>query len=493
MRCCSVTDLIWIPSVSSVMGKPRRWLKHFLSGKKHKGADKHQQLLVAAAAVADDKADDYDGRDPGISPLAVVHNPATPVVFPPTTPREKRRWSFRRSSATPPASHSLASDPDDDHWRNHAMAVVAATAAAADAAAAAAQAAAAVMMLTAATDGRSSASIEEAAAIRIQSAFRSYLARTALRALRGLVKLQALVRGHLVRKQAKATLRCIQALVTIQARARAQRLRMGNEDVKLAAVHPRPSTDRKSTQDGRFRNLYQETDRGMREENIKIVEMDLGEPKQGMKSRNSYSYPKNLQPERIDHRFSAHCPAHRAYSSHDNYQQVSPALTEMSPRTCSGHFEDYAFCTTQSSRQCCSATSKPDPAQIPFAFPMPEYRESLSYEYPNYMANTESSLAKARSQSAPKQRPPDYFERPVSRRRPSMEGRGIPRGSARMQRSSSHVGTTIQGYQYPPWSTKQQLDRSTVSVVGSECGSTTSTVLTNTNYCKSLVSFDVRG
>lgn len=51
-------------------------------------------------------------------------------------------------------------------------------------------------------------------------------ARKALRALRGLVKLQALARGHLVRKQAKATLRCMQALITAQARARAQRIRM---------------------------------------------------------------------------------------------------------------------------------------------------------------------------------------------------------------------------------------------------------------------------
>lgn len=40
------------------------------------------------------------------------------------------------------------------------------------------------------------------------------------------MKLQALARGHLVRKQAKATLRCMQALITAQARARAQRIKM---------------------------------------------------------------------------------------------------------------------------------------------------------------------------------------------------------------------------------------------------------------------------
>ncbi|KAI4994112.1 hypothetical protein ZWY2020_028389 [Hordeum vulgare] len=60
---------------------------------------------------------------------------------------------------------------------------------------------------------------EEAAAVKIQSAFRSYLARKALCALRGMVKLQAIVRGQLVRRQADMTLRRIQALVAAQRRA----------------------------------------------------------------------------------------------------------------------------------------------------------------------------------------------------------------------------------------------------------------------------------
>lgn len=77
-----------------------------------------------------------------------------------------------------------------------------------------------------------------------------YQARKALCALRGLVKLQALVRGHLVRKQATETLRCMQALVIVQARARAQRARMASE----GNPNQKQSTYRKTTEDNLFRH-----------------------------------------------------------------------------------------------------------------------------------------------------------------------------------------------------------------------------------------------
>ncbi|XP_019200514.1 PREDICTED: protein IQ-DOMAIN 14-like isoform X2 [Ipomoea nil] len=128
--------------------------------------------------------------------------------------------SSNGGDSSPPA----AEDPD------HGFSVALATAAAAEAAAAAAQAAAKVVRL--AGRGRQQ-SKEERAATLIQTYYRGYLARRALRALKALVRLQALVRGNNVRKQALMTMRCMQSLVRVQARVRARRLQLVKQKVQI--------------------------------------------------------------------------------------------------------------------------------------------------------------------------------------------------------------------------------------------------------------------
>ncbi|KAF0889340.1 hypothetical protein E2562_023643 [Oryza meyeriana var. granulata] len=263
---------------------------------------------------------------------------------------------------------------------------------------------------------------EEAAAIKIQSAFRSYLARKALCALRGMVKLQAMVRGQLVRRQADMTLRRMQALEVV--------------------------------------------DRGS-EENVKVVEVDNGG---GGDARGK---------TRGCGRRSTCCsapPVSRAPAKAELYQKVSPtpsALTDASARTMSGRFEDYSFSAAASEasgvRHHRGATGGGD------------HPAAALQLFPNYMSNTESSRAKARSQSAPRQRHDQASASPSPspscgewtmpscdrRRRASLDPRDLAGGGARMERCASQVRASANSA--CPWAVR--LDRSSASLAGSECGS----------------------
>ncbi|XP_052154689.1 protein IQ-domain 26-like [Oryza glaberrima] len=310
----------------------------------------------------------------------------------------------------------------------HAIAVAAATAAAADAAVAAAQAAVAVVRLT--SKGRSAPVLAAtvagdtrslaAAAVRIQTAFRGFLAKKALRALKALVKLQALVRGYLVRRQAAATLQSMQALVRAQATVRAHRSGAGAA-ANLPHLHHAPFWPRRSLQErcagddtrsehgvaaySRRLSASIESSSYGYDRSPKIVEVDTGRPKSRSSSSRRASSPLLLDAAGCASGGEDWC-ANSMSSPLPCYLPGGAPPPRIAVQT-SRHFPDYDWCALEKARPA-TAQSTPRYAHAP---PTPTKSvcgggiHSSPLNCPNYMSNTQSFEAKVRSQSAPKQRP----------------------------------------------------------------------------------------
>ncbi|CAL9108619.1 unnamed protein product [Musa acuminata var. zebrina] len=325
---------------------------------------------------------------------------------------EKKRWSFRRSrdsgDAAPGQNASTAAAIEAAWFKSfyaesekeqskHAIAVAAATAAAADAAVAAAEAAVAMRL----------------AAVRIQTAFRGYLARKALRALKALVKLQALVRGFLVRKQAAATLHSMQALVRAQAAVRARRARnlLPDDGNIVPEIRRRRSlekfADPRGLQTSSFQNRRFSTsiDSPILARSPKIVEIDTCRTKPRSARRASlpavdpaddlplYAFSSPL-PCQIPARISI--PSRRNLHENDwciNGEKYRLSATAQSTPRYMNSFGNVAVTPAKS---VCGAESVFRPYS------------SVSSS-PSYMANTQSSKAKVRSQGAPRH-PPESAE-----------------------------------------------------------------------------------
>ncbi|KAK1430590.1 hypothetical protein QVD17_13448 [Tagetes erecta] len=294
----------------------------------------------------------------------------------------KRRWSFI-TSRTPhgPNTYNHRDFEEDEDPSNHAIALAAATAAVVDAAVATAHAAAEVVRMTTRTTGYGGR--EKLAAIKIQSCFRAYLARRALRALKALVKLQAVVRGHILRKQTTDMMRRLQALMRAQTLARALRSQISDSTAKPSHFHHQgpptpekrehfPHTKRDNSSISK-RNNSKSYARGQERtfldtstdhEHDKIVEVDTGE--HHVISKFGYSQSLTTSRGSTFHPTSSSPCASCEVSSFDDLVKGSVSTPIKS----------------DGSRSCFSGYS----------------------DHPNYMSNTESSRAKVRSLSAPRMR-----------------------------------------------------------------------------------------
>ncbi|KAK9066220.1 hypothetical protein SSX86_013541 [Deinandra increscens subsp. villosa] len=326
--------------------------------------------------------------------------------------KDKKRWSFGKplkesqSPAPPPDSawlRSYISDTEKEQ-NKHAIAVAAATAAAADAAVAAAQAAVAVVRLT--NQRRTSSGREMSAAVKIQTVFRSHLARKAFRALKGLVKLQALVRGFLVRKRAAATLHSMQALIRAQAAIRSDRARRSftkDHRSEPPEFRHRKSIGKSENERNEFhskRLSAYESNISCYDESPKIVEIDTYRPQSRSRRININT-----------------CASDSGEDSHYINNVPSP-LHCQNPACISipefNHLQDFEWGyvgddykysnTTQSTPRFANPNRSNGPVTPAKSVCGDSFFRPYS-NHPSYMASTQSSKAKLRSHSAPKQRP----------------------------------------------------------------------------------------
>ncbi|KAI3731301.1 hypothetical protein L1987_62489 [Smallanthus sonchifolius] len=323
--------------------------------------------------------------------------------------RSKKAQPSTTGSGSVRQQKTHGSSPENSFDANkHAIAVAAATAAVAEAALVAAHAAVEVVRLTAGGGNRAYHDVERrrvAAAVKIQSAFRAYLARRALRALKGLVKLQALVRGRIVRKQSADMLRRMQAMARVQARACASRSSLS------ASPH---SSSRSSNSHARFKstnakgvfiheqikglnwleNWMEETSWSSKqcrpddERSDKILEVDTWKPRHNQSPSNKSTH-------------DSHSTSTKPWnpSSRHGSREVLP-LGSMILREA-----EKTIVTADNTPRARSPASRPGSSHK--RSPFSEYSRSVFGDYssyPNYMANTESSQAKVRSHSAPRQR-----------------------------------------------------------------------------------------
>ncbi|KAL0429499.1 UNVERIFIED_CONTAM: hypothetical protein Sradi_0575900 [Sesamum radiatum] len=331
------------------MGKASKWIRNFLLGKREDRAKKTGPSLP-----------------PATSTLA--------MISPLNTPKARRRWSFKRStSKNAVTAHESSKSLDSILTPKQAL-------------------------LEYQTDQQNYAAYRSlsayAAATKIQAVYRSYLAKKALRALRGLVKLQALARGHMVRKRMNIVVRSMHAVLAIQVRARIQRIQMAEEPPVMV---------------GR-RKSYRESSASDRQQYISEHVATRNSLSTCGGSRNRSGNIDQTQYERVEYGSRICNSGHFSVSQREYRLHMCPSpstlsFTDSSSTTYDGQLEEFSLEMARRNSRRYSACLENKHPFIHLPAQCPDHITSDSHSTPNYMINTKSSRAKARSHSEPRQRP----------------------------------------------------------------------------------------
>uniref|UniRef100_A0A0E0JII8 DUF4005 domain-containing protein n=1 Tax=Oryza punctata TaxID=4537 RepID=A0A0E0JII8_ORYPU len=344
----------------SGMGRVMRWLKKLLTGRKeaHKGLKENHAVTVS------------DGAE-----------------------KEKSRWSFakhRRSgvdsgrrpseAAAAAAVAAVASEPSEVRRPCHCGEV------------------------------ENAIARREKAAMVIQKAYRGYLARKALRALRSLVKLQALVRGYLVRKQAATTLHRLQALMRLQASSRAATRASYRKSMEQERISVEETRLKTTTPPGHRRRLSDSADSNY-ERSPRIVEMDTCH----RRSRSSRIASRHSRDHSSDCLTPAPMPTPLSCSSPMSIKQPARLSIQRSQHHERERGDTRHAKTAHNTPRLGAPPYGSSPAKSVDSMARARLSHRDALVSPRYMAGTASSAARNRCQSAPRQR--QIAEAPARSRR----------------------------------------------------------------------------